>query len=66
MTGWPAAGRSAAAGGTVLAQDEASSVVWGMPGRGGPRGPRQALLPPEGLADQMLAAGAARPGRGVA
>ena len=31
----------AANGGTILAQDEASSVVWGMPGRGRGRGPVQ-------------------------
>jgi two-component system chemotaxis response regulator CheB len=49
-----------AAGGTVMAQDEASSVVWGMPGAVSRAGLARALLPPEGLAEQMLAA-AARP-----
>ncbi|MBL6079292.1 chemotaxis-specific protein-glutamate methyltransferase CheB [Belnapia sp. T18] len=50
----------AAAGGTVLAQDEASSVVWGMPGAVARAGLAQALLPPEGLADQIVAAAEAR------
>jgi two-component system chemotaxis response regulator CheB len=52
----------AAAGGTVLAQDEASSVVWGMPGAVARAGLARALLPPEALAEQLLAAGAARQG----
>ncbi|MDI3307423.1 MAG: chemotaxis-specific protein-glutamate methyltransferase CheB [Acetobacteraceae bacterium] len=50
----------AAAGGTVLAQDEASSVVWGMPGAVARAGLARALLPPEALAEQMLAATASR------
>ena len=45
----------AAAGGTVLAQDEASSVVWGMPGAVARAGLAQALLPPEQLADRVMA-----------
>ncbi|MDQ1078336.1 chemotaxis response regulator protein-glutamate methylesterase [Pseudoroseomonas cervicalis] len=45
----------AAAGGMVLAQDEASSVVWGMPGAVAKAGLAQALLPPEQLADKVLA-----------
>ncbi|MFC7689534.1 chemotaxis protein CheB [Paeniroseomonas aquatica] len=52
----------AAAGGTVLAQDEASSVVWGMPGAVARAGLARALLPPEGLAEQLLTAAGARPG----
>ncbi|MBL6454792.1 chemotaxis-specific protein-glutamate methyltransferase CheB [Belnapia sp. T6] len=53
----------AAAGGTVLAQDEASSVVWGMPGAVARAGLPRALLPPEALAEQILAAaGTARQG----
>jgi two-component system chemotaxis response regulator CheB len=51
-----------AAGGTVMAQDEASSVVWGMPGAVSRAGLARALLPPEGLAEQMLAAAARRIG----
>ncbi len=46
----------AAAGGMVLAQDEASSVVWGMPGAVARAGLARALLPPEALAEQILAA----------
>ncbi|WP_375293340.1 chemotaxis-specific protein-glutamate methyltransferase CheB [Siccirubricoccus sp. G192] len=52
----------AAAGGVVLAQDEASSVVWGMPGAVARAGLARALLPPEALAGQMLALAGARPG----
>ncbi|WP_419900495.1 chemotaxis protein CheB [Roseomonas sp. USHLN139] len=44
----------AAAGGTVFAQDEASSVVWGMPGAVAKAGLAQALLPPEQLAEKVL------------
>jgi two-component system chemotaxis response regulator CheB len=52
----------AAAGGTVLAQDEASSVVWGMPGAVARAGLARGLMPPEALAEQLLAAAAARQG----
>jgi two-component system chemotaxis response regulator CheB len=45
-----------AAGGTVLAQDEASSVVWGMPGAVARAGLAQALLPPAALAERIRAA----------
>ncbi len=51
----------AEAGGMVLAQDEASSVVWGMPGAVARAGLAQALLPPDGLAEQILAAVSTRP-----
>lgn len=51
-----------AAGGTVLAQDEASSVVWGMPGAVAKAGLARALLPPAALAEQVLAACAGRMG----
>ncbi len=39
------------AGGTVLAQDESSSVVWGMPGAVAQRGLCAAIAPPETLAE---------------
>ena len=38
------------AGGTVIAQDEASSVVWGMPGAAAATGACAALLPPPEIA----------------
>ena len=45
----------AAAGGTVLAQDEASSVVWGMPGAVARAGIARELLPPERLGVRVSA-----------
>jgi two-component system chemotaxis response regulator CheB len=49
-----------AAGGTVLAQDEASSVVWGMPGAVARAGLPQLLAPPEALAERIAAIAAER------
>ena len=46
----------AAAGGLVMAQDEASSVVWGMPGAVARAGLAAALAPPEDIAARLLAA----------
>jgi two-component system chemotaxis response regulator CheB len=46
----------------VLAQDEASSVVWGMPGAVARAGLARALLPPDALAEQVLAAVVSRAG----
>jgi two-component system chemotaxis response regulator CheB len=46
----------AAAGGAVLAQDEASSVVWGMPGAVAKAGLATLLAPPEEIAARLLAA----------
>jgi two-component system chemotaxis response regulator CheB len=43
----------AAAGGTVIAQDEASSVVWGMPGAVAKAGLAQWQGPPDALAGQI-------------
>lgn len=43
-------------GGTILAQDEASSVVWGMPGAVARAGLAQTLAPPEALGDRLLSA----------
>jgi two-component system chemotaxis response regulator CheB len=51
-----------AAGGTVLAQDEASSVVWGMPGAVTRAGLAREVLPPERLAARVAVI-AAGPGR---
>lgn len=45
-----------AAGGVLLAQDEASSVVWGMPGAVAKAGLAAALAPPEEIAARLLAA----------
>ena len=42
------------AGGTALAQDEASSVVWGMPGRVAKAGLCHAVLPVPCLAARAL------------
>jgi len=44
------AGELNEAGGTVLAQDEATSVVWGMPGAVTNAGLARAVLPPDQLA----------------
>ena len=49
----------ARAGGVVLAQDEASSVVWGMPGAVARAGIVSALAPPEEIGSRLLAACAA-------
>ncbi|HEV7267099.1 MAG TPA: chemotaxis-specific protein-glutamate methyltransferase CheB [Falsiroseomonas sp.] len=46
----------ARAGGAILAQDEASSVVWGMPGAVARAGLASALLPPDEIAARLLAA----------
>jgi two-component system chemotaxis response regulator CheB len=48
----------AGAGGAVLAQDEASSVVWGMPGAVAKAGIASAILSVEDIASRILAAGA--------
>jgi two-component system chemotaxis response regulator CheB len=43
----------AEAGGSVIAQDEASSVVWGMPGAAASVGACAAVLPPAEMADVL-------------
>ncbi|WP_240790088.1 chemotaxis-specific protein-glutamate methyltransferase CheB [Roseomonas sp. HF4] len=48
------------AGGTVLAQDEASSVVWGMPGAVARAGLPLLVAPPEALAERIAALAAER------
>lgn len=53
--GLTGAGIVAAAGGTVLAQDHESSVVWGMPGAVSRAGLAAAVLPPAALADRIAA-----------
>lgn len=45
-----------AAGGEVIAQDEASSVVWGMPGAVAKAGLPRILAPPDVLAGHIMAA----------
>ena len=44
-----------AAGGTVVAQDEATSVVWGMPGAVAQAGLCEAVLPLNAIAEKILA-----------
>jgi two-component system, chemotaxis family, protein-glutamate methylesterase/glutaminase len=44
----------AAAGGTVIAQDEATSVVWGMPGTTAHAGVCSAVLPLDALAPRII------------
>ena len=43
-----------AAGGTAIAQDEASSVVWGMPGAIAQAGLCHRVLPLSGIAPMVL------------
>ncbi len=43
-----------AAGGQVVVQDEATSVVWGMPGHVARAGLAQAMLPLDRIADEIL------------
>jgi len=43
----------AEAGGSVIAQDEASSAVWGMPGAAASVGACAAVLPPAGIAETV-------------
>ena len=50
------AARLVAAGGTILAQDSASSAVWGMPGAVAAAGLASALLPPDQIAERVAAA----------
>ena len=42
------------AGGDVIAQDQATSVVWGMPGFVVRRGLASEVLPPDGIADAIV------------
>jgi two-component system chemotaxis response regulator CheB len=47
--GLEGAARVRAAGGTVIVQDQASSVVWGMPGAVAAAGLADAILPPDAI-----------------
>ena len=53
--GLQGAGELVAAGGSLLAQDEASSVVWGMPGAVANARLARAVLPPDELARRIAA-----------
>jgi two-component system chemotaxis response regulator CheB len=44
-----------AAGGATLAQDQASSVVWGMPGAAWELGAAQSLHPLKQIAEKIVA-----------
>lgn len=54
--GTQGAGRIVGAGGTVYAQDHASSAVWGMPRAVADAGLAAAVLPPEQIAGRIAAA----------
>ena len=49
-----------AAGGSVLAQDEASSAVWGMPGRVVAAGLARAVMSLEAMGDELIALSSSR------
>jgi two-component system chemotaxis response regulator CheB len=53
--GLKGAGELVEAGGLVLAQDEASSVVWGMPGAVATAGLAHRLCPLDGMAEAIMA-----------
>ena len=48
------AGDIVAAGGSVIAQDEATSVVWGMPGSVAQKGLCSAVLPLDQIAPKVV------------
>ncbi len=50
------AARIVAAGGTIMAQDAASSAVWGMPGAVATAGLASAVLPPDQIAQRIVVA----------
>jgi two-component system chemotaxis response regulator CheB len=71
LTGMGADGRNGAGeiragGGTVLAQDQATSVVWGMPGAVSQAGFADEVLPLDRMAEAIQRHLAAVPGRGPA
>lgn len=53
VDGTVGASEIAEAGGSVIAQDEATSVVWGMPGSAAEAGVCSAVLPIDGIAGQV-------------
>jgi len=55
VDGTQGAAEIAAAGGSVIAQDEATSVVWGMPGSAAYAGVCSALLPIDQMAKKVVA-----------
>jgi two-component system chemotaxis response regulator CheB len=55
------AAKLVAAGGTILAQDAASSAVWGMPGAVAGAGLAAAILPPDQIAARIGTAAATGP-----
>jgi two-component system chemotaxis response regulator CheB len=52
--GTDGAGEIAASGGSIIAQDEASSVVWGMPGSAAHSGHCSAVLPLDEIAPKVV------------
>jgi two-component system chemotaxis response regulator CheB len=54
VDGAAGAARVAACGGSVIAQDEATSVVWGMPGAAAQAGVCSGVLPLHGIAPQLV------------
>jgi len=52
--GTEGAGNVASAGGSIIAQDEASSVVWGMPGSAAHSGHCSAVLPLDEIAPKVV------------
>jgi two-component system chemotaxis response regulator CheB len=49
------------AGGTVIAQDEATSVVWGMPGAAATAGICSAVMPLDKLSGEIVRLAGGRP-----
>jgi len=52
--GTQGAAEIAGAGGSIIAQDEASSIVWGMPGSAAHAGVCSAVLPLDQIAPKLL------------
>ena len=54
MDGAVGAAQIVEAGGTIIAQDQASSAVWGMPRAVAEAGLAAAILPPERIATEII------------